>query len=125
MSADHEVPLPSRLPQPFVVGSRVMVRLRYPYDGVFLGTVDAVMDGRYRVFFDKDIVSPMTIQDMDMCYAEPTPHDSAPISFFFEKNKAAQPFGVRYVQMYKLISLTKNYCAYCTGNTQCQIYYLC
>lgn len=46
--------LPALLPRPPVVGMKIYARVRTPKDGIYAGTVDAVLDDGYRVVFDKD-----------------------------------------------------------------------
>lgn len=93
LTIDDEVDIPLKIPQPLVVGARVFARVRFPKDGVFAGTVDAVMDGRYRIIFDKDVVMPLIVFDHEVM--SETPNDLVPVSFFLEKNKAAQPAALR------------------------------
>lgn len=50
--------LPQRVPRPLAVGTRVYVRLREPRDGVFVASVEALMNAQLRVVFEKDDVLP-------------------------------------------------------------------
>uniref|UniRef100_A0A915HJZ7 DIRP domain-containing protein n=1 Tax=Romanomermis culicivorax TaxID=13658 RepID=A0A915HJZ7_ROMCU len=95
LSLEADLELPSKIPHPFVVGSRVVARIRLPKDGIFVGTVDAVMDGKYRIFFDKDILPPLVVDDSDLKSVDWSFNNLAPVSFFIEKNKAAQPLTFR------------------------------
>lgn len=93
MTLEGDLEIPSKIPQPLVVGHKVFARVRSPKDGVFVGTIDAVMDGRYRVLFEKDVIPPLIVPDYDIL--NESSEELAPVSFFLEKNKAAQPVTFR------------------------------
>lgn len=55
--------IPSLLPRPLVVGMKVYARVRTPKDGIYTGTIDAVLDDGYRVVFEKEeMIPPMIIR---------------------------------------------------------------
>lgn len=55
--------IPSLLPRPLVVGMKVYARVRAPKDGIYTGTIDAVLDDGYRVVFEKEeMIPPMIIR---------------------------------------------------------------
>uniref|UniRef100_A0A5S6QRB6 DIRP domain-containing protein n=1 Tax=Trichuris muris TaxID=70415 RepID=A0A5S6QRB6_TRIMR len=90
----NDLQLPSKIPQPLTVGSKVFAKLHTQRDGmgVFAGTVDAVVEASYRIVFEKNIPAHI-VPDIDVM-AE-TPEDLVSVSFFLEKNKAAQPLPFR------------------------------
>lgn len=59
--------LPLRLPRPLVVGAKIYARVRQPKDGIYAGTIDAVLPDSYRVVFDKEeMIPPMIIKDSEV-----------------------------------------------------------
>ncbi|CAI4231096.1 unnamed protein product [Auanema sp. JU1783] len=56
--------LPLKLPRPLVVGMRVYARIHSPKDGIYGGTIDAVLKNGYRVIFEKeDLIPPLEVPD--------------------------------------------------------------
>lgn len=60
------VDLPVMLPRPPVVGMKIYARVRSPKDGIYAGTVDAVIDDGYRVVFDKEEMIPPCIVKVNL-----------------------------------------------------------
>lgn len=59
--------LPLRLPRPLVVGAKIYARVRQPKDGIYAGTIDAVLPDSYRVVFDKEeMIPPQIIKDSEV-----------------------------------------------------------
>ncbi|KFD68480.1 hypothetical protein M514_10169 [Trichuris suis] len=98
----NDLQLPSKIPQPLTVGSKVFAKLHTQRDGmgIFAGTVDAVVEASYRVVFEKNIPAHI-VPDIDVM-AE-TPEDLVSVSFFLEKNKAAQPLPFRANSMLNVV----------------------
>lgn len=64
--------LPLQLPRPLAVGAKIYARVRAPRDGIYAGTVDAVLPDSYRVVFDKEeMIPPMIIKDFEIMSAHP------------------------------------------------------
>uniref|UniRef100_A0A915ELB5 DIRP domain-containing protein n=1 Tax=Ditylenchus dipsaci TaxID=166011 RepID=A0A915ELB5_9BILA len=64
--------LPPLLPRPPVVGQKIYARVRSPKDGIYAGTVDAVIDDGYRVVFDKEEMIPAkVIKDYEVMFDQP------------------------------------------------------
>ena len=59
LAADHD--LPKKLPRQPVVGMKVYARIRAPKDGVYAGTIDAILNEGYRVQFEKQEVIPTSV----------------------------------------------------------------
>lgn len=87
--SEDEIDIPLKIPKPLVVGAKAFARVRSPKDGIYSGTVDAVMDGLYRVIFEKDTLAPMILPDYEVM-AE-TPDELVAVSFLLENNRATQP----------------------------------
>lgn len=85
--------LPSRLPEPLIVGAKVYARVRAPKDGIYAGHVDAVLPDGYRVLFDKDIVPASIVPDYEVMTETPGP--LVTLAYFLEKNKATAPICAR------------------------------
>ncbi|GAB6021240.1 Protein lin-9 [Chamberlinius hualienensis] len=60
--------LPTEIPLPLVIGTKVTARLRRPQDGLFTGSIDAVdtSDSSYRVTFDKQGLGTHSIPDFEI-----------------------------------------------------------
>ncbi|UYV81391.1 LIN9 [Cordylochernes scorpioides] len=74
--------LPSEIPLPLVIGTKVTARLRSPQDGLFVGSVDAVDLQRayYRITFDRQGVGTHSIPDFEVVSLEPP--EMMPLSAF-------------------------------------------
>ncbi|KRY22671.1 Protein lin-9, partial [Trichinella patagoniensis] len=88
-----DVQLPSKIPQPLTVGAKVFAKLNGNRDGIFAGTVDALVESGYRIIFEKPTVPAAIVPDVDVMADQP--EDLVSVSFFLEKNKAAQPLPFR------------------------------
>lgn len=63
--------LPLRLPPPLVIGAKIYARVRTPKDGIYAGTIDAILPASYRVVFDKEeMIPPMIIKDSEVMSAQ-------------------------------------------------------
>lgn len=79
--------LPALLPRPPVVGMKIYARVRTPKDGIYAGTVDAVLDDGYRVVFDKDdSIPPKVIKDYEVMFDQPA--ELLSLNYFLEMNRA-------------------------------------
>lgn len=59
--------LPLKLPRPLAVGVKIYARVRQPKDGIYAGTIDAVLPDSYRVVFDKEeMIPPMIVKDYEV-----------------------------------------------------------
>lgn len=55
--------MPALLPRPPVVGIKIYARVRSPKDGIYSGTIDALLDEGYRVVFEKEeLIPPLVIK---------------------------------------------------------------
>ncbi|CAB3403401.1 unnamed protein product [Caenorhabditis bovis] len=89
--------LPSKLPRPLIVGNRVYARVRNPRDGIYIGTIDALLPKGYRVVFDNRDVPPTIIPDHEvMLDGEP---ELWSIAYFIEQANSKLPNGVRPFEM--------------------------
>uniref|UniRef100_A0A914UZW5 DIRP domain-containing protein n=1 Tax=Plectus sambesii TaxID=2011161 RepID=A0A914UZW5_9BILA len=89
MTADM-ADLPSRLPRPLVVGAKIYARVRSPKDGIYAGTIDAVLPDSYRIVFDKEEMIPaMIIKDSEVMSEQPD--ELVALAYFLEQNRAAMP----------------------------------
>lgn len=89
LSADS-MDLPLRLPRPLVVGAKIYARVRQPKDGVYAGTIDAVLPDSYRVVFDKEeMIPPMIIKDSEVMSEQKV--ELLTLTYFLEQNRAAMP----------------------------------
>lgn len=50
------------LPKQLIVGQRIFVRVREPSEGIYAATIDAIIDGRYRVVFEKSSILPCYVK---------------------------------------------------------------
>jgi len=82
--------LPTRLPRPLVVGAKIYARVRSPKDGIYSGTIDAVLPDSYRVLFDKEEMIPaMLIKDSEVMSEQK--EELVSLGYFLEQNRAAMP----------------------------------
>ncbi|VDN05926.1 unnamed protein product [Thelazia callipaeda] len=90
MGAPLGCELPLRLPRPLIIGAKIYARVRTPKDGIYAGTIDAILPDSYRVVFDKEeMIPPMIIKDSEVMSAQPT--ELLSINYFLEQNRAAIP----------------------------------
>jgi hypothetical protein len=90
MDAPDAAELPARVPRPLAVGNKVYVRVRDPRDGIFVATVDALMDTNIRVIFDKEeILPPQQLPDTEVM--RESDEELVPIGYYIEKNRASFP----------------------------------
>lgn len=55
--------MPALLPRPLVVGQKIYSRVRSPKDGIYSGTIDALLEEGYRVVFEKEeLIPPLVIK---------------------------------------------------------------
>lgn len=84
--------MPPNLPAPLVVGMKVYARLRTPKDGIYGGTIDALVSGGggYRVVFDKeDMIPPAFVPDSEVMYDGSL--ELLSLSYFLQQNHARLP----------------------------------
>lgn len=64
--------LPTKIPVPFTIGTKVTARLRNPQDGLFMGTVDGLVhkSHSYRVVFERQGIGCQEIPDYEVMAAE-------------------------------------------------------
>ncbi|VDL64846.1 unnamed protein product [Nippostrongylus brasiliensis] len=111
--------MPPNLPAPLVVGMKVYARLRYPKDGIYGGTIDALVPGGggYRIVFDKvrfvkrllldliamvpcflfdwgmeDMIPPTFIPDYEVMYDGSL--ELLSLSYFLQQNSARLPGAI-------------------------------
>lgn len=72
--------LPKDIPLALPVGTKVSARLRYPQDGIFTGTIEAIysMSSEYRVTFDRAGLGTHSIPDYEILVSDPV--DTIPLS---------------------------------------------
>lgn len=101
------VDLPARLPRPLSVGAKIYARVRSPKDGIYAGTIDAVLPDSYRIVFDKEDMIPAMIirvccvggtvgrcipsliQDSEVM--SEGPDETVSLAYYLEQNRAAMP----------------------------------
>ncbi|KAK6057960.1 hypothetical protein COOONC_04474 [Cooperia oncophora] len=84
--------MPPNLPAPLVVGMKVYARLRAPKDGIYGGTIDALVTGGggYRIVFDKeDMIPPAFVPDYEVMYDGSL--ELLSLSYFLQQNSARLP----------------------------------
>ncbi|VDM57569.1 unnamed protein product [Angiostrongylus costaricensis] len=84
--------MPPNLPAPLVVGMKVYARVRTPKDGIYGGTIDALVPGGggYRVVFDKeDMIPPAFVPDSEVMFDGSLQLLS--LSYFLQQNHARLP----------------------------------
>ncbi|ETN78482.1 dirp [Necator americanus] len=87
--------MPPNLPAPLVVGMKVYARLRTPKDGIYGGTIDALVSGGggYRIVFDKeDMIPPAFVPDYEVMYDGSL--ELLSLSYFLQQNNARLPITV-------------------------------
>uniref|UniRef100_A0A914Q084 DIRP domain-containing protein n=1 Tax=Panagrolaimus davidi TaxID=227884 RepID=A0A914Q084_9BILA len=83
----ESVDLPSRLPRPLMVGTKVFAKLNGHKDGVYAGTIDATQDDGYRVVFEKENLFPTSVVREDQVMSV-QPQELLSLSYFLTTNKA-------------------------------------
>ncbi|VDO94935.1 unnamed protein product [Heligmosomoides polygyrus] len=81
--------MPPNLPAPLVVGMKVYARLRSPKDGIYGGTIDALVPGGggYRIVFDKeDMIPPAFVPDYEVMFDGSL--ELLSLSYFLQQNSA-------------------------------------
>lgn len=84
--------MPPNLPAPLVVGMKVYARLRSPKDGIYGGTIDALVPGGggYRIVFDKeDMIPPAFVPDYEVMFDGSL--ELLSLSYFLQQNSARLP----------------------------------
>ncbi|VDN20000.1 unnamed protein product [Gongylonema pulchrum] len=90
LQAKSGLDLPVRLPRPLVVGAKIYARVRSPKDGIYAGTIDAILPDSYRVVFDKEeMIPPMIIKDSEVMSYQPV--ELLSVHYYLEQNRAAIP----------------------------------
>ncbi|KAE9420056.1 hypothetical protein Angca_005716, partial [Angiostrongylus cantonensis] len=87
--------MPPNLPAPLVVGMKVYARVRTPKDGIYGGTIDALVPGGggYRVVFDKeDMIPPAFVPDSEVMFDGSLQLLS--LSYFLQQNHARLPVTI-------------------------------
>ncbi|VDK49681.1 unnamed protein product [Anisakis simplex] len=86
----HSMDLPLKLPRPLIVGAKIYARVRQPKDGIYAGTIDAVLPDSYRVVFDKEeMIPPMIIKHSEVMSEQKD--ELLTLTYFLEQNRAAMP----------------------------------
>ncbi|CAJ0941326.1 unnamed protein product, partial [Mesorhabditis belari] len=86
--------LPPVLPRPLAVGVKIYARVRYPKDGIYAGTIDAILPEGYRVIFEKEeMLQPTVVRGTEVM--SDTTNELLPLSYFLEQNKAALPSALK------------------------------
>ncbi|CAJ0573715.1 unnamed protein product, partial [Mesorhabditis spiculigera] len=82
--------LPALLPRQLAVGMKIHARIRHPKDGIYAGTVDAILPEGYRIVFERDdLLQPMFIRDTEIMTDKNV--ELLPLTYFLEQNQAALP----------------------------------
>lgn len=70
--ASFMLDMPKEIPLPVFIGSKVTARLRYPQDGLFSGTVEALepATNSYKIFFDRSGVGTYSVPDYEVASVE-------------------------------------------------------
>lgn len=77
--------LPANLPRPPVVGQKIYARVRFPKDGIYAATVDAVTDDGYRLLFDDENIPTCVSKDYEVMFDQPA--ELLSINYFIEQNR--------------------------------------
>lgn len=79
--------LPNLIPMPLVIGTRITALQRKPHDGLFNGTIEAVdiLNGTYRIAFDRSDIAADTVLDHDIRSIAPT--EFMPLQAFLYKSR--------------------------------------
>lgn len=79
--------LPNLIPMPLVIGTRITALQRKPHDGLFNGTIEAVniLNGTYRIAFDRPDIAADTVSDHDVRSIAPT--EFMPLQAFLYKSR--------------------------------------
>lgn len=79
--------LPNLIPMPLVIGTRITALQRKPHDGLFNGTIEAVdiLNGTYRIAFDRPDIAADTVLDHDVRSILPT--EFMPLQAFLYKSR--------------------------------------
>ena len=79
--------LPNLIPMPLVIGTRITALQRKPHDGLFNGTIEAVdiLNGTYRIAFDRPDIAADTVLDHDIRSIAPT--EFMPLQAFLYKSR--------------------------------------
>uniref|UniRef100_A0A1I7XVG4 DIRP domain-containing protein n=1 Tax=Steinernema glaseri TaxID=37863 RepID=A0A1I7XVG4_9BILA len=86
--------LPQRLPRPLAVGMKVYARVRHPKDGIYAGTIDAVLPDSYRIVFEKEeMIPPMNIRDSEVMAEQRL--ELVSMTYFLEMNRASMPHSAK------------------------------
>lgn len=72
--------LPKNIPLTLPVGTKVTARLRYPQDGIFTGTIEAIysLSSEYRIAFDRPGLGTHSVPDFEVYVTEPV--ETIPVS---------------------------------------------
>lgn len=83
----HFHDLPNLIPMPLVIGTRITALQRKPHDGLFNGTIEAVniLNGTYRIAFDRPDIPADTVLDHDVRSLTPT--EFMPLQAFLYKSR--------------------------------------
>lgn len=87
----HYRDLPEQIPLSLVIGMRVTALLHEPYDGLFVGTIDAVETANhgYRITFDRPNIGTLTVPDYEVLSEEPA--EFLPLTSFQTRIKPRMP----------------------------------
>jgi len=86
--------LPNLIPMPLVIGTRITALQRKPHDGLFNGTIEAVdiLNGTYRIAFDRPDIAADTVLDHDVRSIAPT--EFMPLQAFLYKSRPPAPHNL-------------------------------
>lgn len=84
--------LPNKLPKPLIIGMRVYARIRTPKDGIYAGSIDAVLSGAYRIIFEKKELPPAVVIDTEVMLDGR--QELIDICYFVEQVNARLPPGI-------------------------------
>lgn len=97
--------LPNLIPMPLVIGTRITALQRKPHDGLFNGSIEAVdiLNGTYRIAFDRSDIAADTVLDHDIRSIAPT--EFMPLQAFLYKSRPPNPHNLPIYTPAKLMEM--------------------
>ncbi|CAD6198537.1 unnamed protein product [Caenorhabditis auriculariae] len=87
--------LPNKLPRPLVVGMRVFALVSSAMEGLYAGTIDALIPNGYRIVFESPNLPPAEVPDTDVIVDGRL--ELLSLAYFVEQANSKLPTGVRPV----------------------------
>lgn len=97
--------VPNLIPMPLVIGTRITALQRKPHDGLFNGSIEAVdiLNGTYRIAFDRSDIAADTVLDHDIRSIAPT--EFMPLQAFLYKSRPPNPHNLPIYTPAKLMEM--------------------